>query len=340
MRKSIKRVLCTVIAAAMISSSALALSGCDAKGDTAGDASAAQSELDAEAASQESEAASEAVSEAASEAASDKKEIKGSLEAVFAELTKEDSAYTEYKSYYETATFTETLEDGKIVISAHGDGEYDPNGTWEFVQDGDYITYHEESSTDFFGTMLFIYLSNAVAESLDMDPDLFTGYLNGLSILEIKSDYYSQKTNEDGSVDLKMYMAQPFEMKELDEMYINETVLADSEPLDDTYRSNTNSIGKVASIANGTKTNYELIMIEYGELDDLAVKSAKSIVGAHQPEGYEKFVEDFTAFEDTETDEYTVNANPADEDLGDYAGQIKDGCVCAVITFGSEEAGE
>ena len=129
-------------------------------------------------------------------------------------------------------------------------------------------------------------------------------------------------------------------MTELDQMYVTEELLADYEPLTDEYISRANSVGKLSIISNGTKSSLKMLVREYEALDELAVKSVVNTVNAYQPDGWEKFVESFTAFEDAETDEYTVTANADEAVVLDMVEEKEDGYAYAIITFGKEETEE
>lgn len=333
MKMNRKTILCGLIAAAIASSLILPMVGCESKStdNASSQTSSEESAVELDASKQSIETASENADSNANE---------GSLQGVLDALVKDGSDYNEYKSYSPTAEFTEKLDGNKIVITIKGEGEYDPNGTWEYVQDGDYITYHNSDASDFTGSVIFMYITNAVADSLGMDSKLLTGYINGLSVLDIESDYYKQTENEDGTTDLKLYMAAPFEMKELDEMYVTEELLAYYEPLTDEYISQANSVGKLSVLSNGNKSSLKILVKEYEALDDLAVKSVINTVNAYQPDGYEKFVESFTTFEDVTTDDYTVIANADDAAVLEIVDEKDDGYAYAIVTFGKEETGE
>ena len=330
MKTNFKPILCGLIAAVIASSVILPMAGCESKStdSTQSQTSSEESAATIDTASQSNKTASENA---------DSNAEQGSLQAVLNALVKDGSGYSEYKSYSTTTEFTEKIDGEKSVITAKGDGEYDPNGTWEFVQDGDFITYHNNAE-DFTGVMFFMNVTNAVADSLGMDSKLLTGYINGVSVLNIESDYYKQTENDDGTTDFKLYMAAPFEMKELDEMYVTEELLADSEPLTDEFTSRANSVGKISILSNGNKSSLKILIKEYEKLDDLAVKSVINTVNAYQPDGYEKFVESFTAFEDITTDDYTVTANADDAAVLDMVEEKDDGYAYAIVTFGKEEA--
>ena len=331
MKKNLKTILCSLIAAAIVSSVVLPMAGCETKrsDSTASPTSSEDSTAESDAKTQSDETASENDTSGAEQ---------GSLQAVLDALKKDGSGYSEYKSYYPTATFTEKIDGNKIVISAKGEGEYDPNGTWEYVQDGGYITYHDSDASDYIGSMIFMYVIDAVADSLDMDSKLLTGYVNGLSVLNIESEFSSVTENEDGSRDLKLYMAAPFDMKELDQMYVTEEMLADAEPLTEDYISRANSVGKISILSNGSKKSLQILVKEYEALDDLAVRSVVNTVNVYQPDGYEKFVENFTEFKDITTDDYTVTANADDAAVMEIVDEKDDDYVYAIVTFGNQES--
>ena len=333
MKKNFKTILCGMIVAAMVSSVILPMAGCKSKStdDAMSQMSSEESTVEFDAAKQTSETVSESAPADADQ---------GSLKSVLDELVKDGSGYSDYKSYYPTAEFTEKIDGDKIMITAKGEGEYDPNGIWEYVQDGDYITYHNSDASDYTGSMIFMYVIDAVADSLGMNSKLLTGYLNGLSALNIESDYYKETINEDGTSELKLYMAAPFEMKELDQMYVTEELLADSEPLTNEFTSRANSVGKISILSNGSKSSLKILVKEYEALDELAVKSVVNTVNKYQPDGYEKFAESFTAFEDVTTDDYMVVANADDAAVLDIVEEKDDGYAYAIVTFGEEAAEE
>ena len=279
MKKYSKKLICGLIAAGMIAA-IMPMSGCESK-----DTDNAQSQTSSEESTVEFDAANQS-SETASESAPADAE-QGTLQAVLDALVKEGSSYAQMKTLYPTASFTEKIDGNKLVISAKGEEEYEPNGTWEYVKDGDFITYHNGDSSDYTGSFIFMYVIEAVADSLGMNSKLLTGYLNGVSVLNIESDYYKQTENEDGTSDLKLYMVAPFEMKELDQMYVTEELLADSELLTDEFTSRANSVGKISILSNGNKSSLKILIKEYEKLDDLAVKSVVNTVNAYKPDGYE-----------------------------------------------------
>jgi len=184
------------------------------------------------------------------------------------------------------------------------------------------------------------WIRDAVADSLGMKSKLLTCYVNGINVLNIESDYYKQTKNEDGTTDLKLYMAAPFDMKELDKMYVTEEILSYYETLTDEYIRRANSVGKITILSNGSKSSLKILVKEYEALDDLAVKSVINTVNAYQPDGYEKFVESFTAFEDVTTDDYTIIANADDAAVLEIVEEKDDGYAYAIVTFGKEETEE
>ena len=324
MSKKLSMILCGLLAAAIISTS---MAGCNSA-DSSSESASGQSAVEIDTNTQ-----SETESSSSSK-------IDGSLQGVLDALKKDDSSYSTFKSSYPDAVFTETVNGDKLVITAKSDGEYDPNGSWEFVKDGDFITFHDGDSDDYTGTMLFMYVANAVADSLGMDPDLIAGYINGLSIMDIKSDKFVFTENEDGTHDIKLFMAAPFEMTELDQMIVDDMLLSDVEELDEESMNRTFSIGKVAINAHGDKKHFEIFVKEVGTLDAAAVKSVVNIVNAFKPDGYESFVENFTEFEDTNTETYTVESKADDETIMENIGYKDENSSYGFITFDSNNKEE
>ena len=132
-------------------------------------------------------------------------------------------------------------------------------------------------------------------------------------------------------------LAKPFEMKELDEMYVGDELLADDEPLGDSFQSSVKNIGKILTIMNGDKNCFKILVREYGQLNDIAVKSVVNIANKLRPNGYESFADSFTNFETSETAAYTVNTAPEDEEIIDAFGKKEEGYSYGIIVFGKEE---
>ena len=243
----------------------------------------------------------------------------GKLQDILNALVKPGSSYNEYKAYFPTTEFTEKIEGNKIVITAAGEGNNSINDSFEMVREGDYLVYHSSNQNSFFGALLLMDVGEAVAETLGMDSRLMPNYMNGMIQSDIKSDKFFAVKNKDGSIDYKLYIAAPFEMKELEQMYVGDSMLSYAEPLTDemsiSYVWNT---GKLTIIMNARDKGMTLFVKEYGTLDDLAVKSVINIVKAYQPNGYQTLVNNFTKFESTSNSAYSVDANPGESVILEY----------------------
>lgn len=223
------------------------------------------------------------------------------LRGVYNSLTKAGSNYSETKKYDTTSKYSEKINGDKITITVKGDYI---NGSWDYVLDGDYITY-KNSGEDYSGLIYFTYIISAVGDYLGMDPDLFGAYIQGLGTLNIQNDYYSYV--EDGDTEtFKIYVGGKYDMKELDSMYITEDSLFFDE-LDDNYTSQYVAMGKLRMHTTGSKDSLDIIIAEYGEIDDLAYKSIINIVKALKPTNYEKFINSYTELGEKKTDEYEVS---------------------------------
>ena len=156
----------------------------------------------------------------------------------------------------------------------------------------------------------------------------------------IESDNFSMTEDEAaGTFTFKLNIAGPWDMKELDQMVLNEAVL-DAEPLGEDYTSQGGSVGKMQYLANGNVDSYTVLFAEYGGLDDVAYQSIVNLVTLRKPTGWEAFLADFTELKDLETDDYIVDLDPDDETIAEIMGERNDKFGYALVRFGSEEYGE
>ncbi len=260
------------------------------------------------------------------------------LKRVYECLIKEDSEYSEFKGYYAESLpdvkFEEKLEDTKITISASG-SEY-AEGTWDFVLDGDYLTINVNQD-DFMGAMMVSNVASAIGDYLGMDRDLLTGYLNGMGILDYENtDYIIKQDEATGTYTFKLNITKPYEMKELDQMVIDKALLSDYEPLSEESSSIMFTIGKVSMSVNGSADELTVLLREYGQLDEVALKSVVNAISYFKPKGYENFVADFTKIEEVETDGYKVSLRVDDETLEDSVFQKDEKYSFMMVTFGGE----
>lgn len=262
------------------------------------------------------------------------------LRGVYEALLAPDSDYSQnkalYLDFYPELEYSETLEADRINLSRKANGnEYFTDSSTDFVLDGDYLTA-VIASDDFVGIARVQEMANAVAGYLGMEPDLVSGYLNGLSDPSIETGNFSMSEDEAaGTFTFRLYVGGPWDMKELDRMVLSEAVL-DAEPLGEEYTSQGGSVGKMQYLANGSADSYTALFAEYGELDDVAYQSIVNMITLRKPVGYEAFLADFTELKALETDAYTVDLDPDDAVIAEIMGERNEKFSYVLVRFGAE----
>lgn len=225
----------------------------------------------------------------------------------------------------------EKLEDDGFTITVSGTGYMD--GSWRFTREGDALT--TTISSDGMEGMVVIYVVKAVADYLGMNGSLTMGYVNGLSMLELAGDVFAMTPDEAaGTTDVRINIAGPWEMKELDQMVIDERSLFYG-ALTEESASMAANIGKVMMIANGTADDVTILMGEYGELDGVALQSLINAVGILQPAGWEDFTANYTQLADAETQGYAVKLNVDAQTVDGIIDDAPEGYSFAVAHFGA-----
>lgn len=266
------------------------------------------------------------------------------LKGIYEALIAPESDYSRNKAmtaeYFPELEYGETLGTDRITLSIKANGnEYFTDGSWDFVQDGDWLTATFPDD-DYAGLVNVIQVARAVGTQLGMEPDLVSGYLNGLGMLGVESDDFTMTEEEAaGTTTCRLHIAGPWEMKELDQMVLDEAVL-DGEALDDSYLSQGGSVGKLQYMLNGNVSGYTALIAEFGGLDDIAYQSIVNLITLRKPVGYEAFLADFTELKALETDDYTVDLDPDDETIGGIMGERDDKYSYVLLRFGSEKYGE
>ena len=166
-----------------------------------------------------------------------------------------------------------------------------------------------------------------------MNPDLLRGYFYGLARLELESKDIVM-SEDAGSVTYQYKITGPYEMKELDQMIVNEEMLSNYEPLNEEYRSVGFTIGKLGLYCNGSADDLTIVVTEFDELDELALESLRNAVGYMKPNGYEDFLAGYTKLEAAETDAYTVNLSPDSEFLREFGLEPSADRSYMTVTFG------
>ena len=257
--------------------------------------------------------------------------VKGIYDALLAE----DSDYSRAKAitveYSPETKYEEKLENDGFTITVTGD-EYS-SGNWHFMRDGDALT--TTISSDGMQSVMVIYVVKAVADYLGMNGSLTMGYVNGLSMLDLSSDDFAMTPDEAaGTTDVRINIAGPWAMKELDQMVIDDRSLFYG-ALTEESASMAANIGKVMMIANGTTDDVTILLGEHGELDDVALKSLINVVGILQPKGWEDFSANYTRLADAQAGGYEVALNVDARTVGQIIDDAPEGYSFAVAHFGA-----
>lgn len=232
------------------------------------------------------------------------------LKGIFDSLLEEDSSYSKtkalYREYYPEIEYKETLDDDSFTITITGN-EY-TEGSWTYTQEGDYLT-SAFASDDFSGAVRTSEVLDAVGRYFKMNTRLLNGYVIGLNALEIGNSCFIMEPDETGEhTSVRISIAGPYDMKELDQMVISSASF-DASPLTSEHISTAGTIGKLKVIANGTVDDVTILLGEYGELDDLAYQSIMNVVAMLQPAGWEQFAAEYKELKDADTDAYSVTLN-------------------------------
>ena len=257
------------------------------------------------------------------------------VKGIYDALLSEDSGYSEmkamYADYFPECTFEETLNDSSFTIAISGSSYMD--GSWTFSREGDNlnITLGEE---DMGGYSLITYVLEAVADTLGMDKAVMSGYINGVSALDIEDECFTSVEDEAGNTTVSIYIGAPWEMEALDRMVLDESVM-DFEPLGGDYTSMSANVGKVMIVVNGEPDDATILLGEYGGLDDVAYQSLINAVNVLKPDGWENFISEYKALADAETAGYTVKLNADADAVGEIIDDARDSYSYAVVHFGN-----
>jgi len=256
--------------------------------------------------------------------------IKGVYDALLAEGSDYIQAKAITVEYSPETKYEEKLEDDGFTITVSGD-EYS-SGNWRFTRDGDALT--TTISNDGMQSVMVIYVVKAVADYLGMNGSLTMGYVNGLSMLDLSSDDFAMTPDEAaGTTDVRINIAGPWAMKELDQMVIDDRSLFYG-ALTEESASMAANIGKVMMIANGNEDDVTILLGECGELDDVALKSLRNVVGILQPEGWEDFTANYIQLVDAQAEGYEVALNVDTQTVGEIIDDAPEGYSFAVAHFG------
>lgn len=265
------------------------------------------------------------------------------VEGIFSALTAEGSGYSKnketMKEYYPGIRYEEKLEGDRLTMTVTG-GE-DRDGSWTFVKEGDFLTVTAKEE-DFAAYGAVMSVLGAVGDYYGMNSTLLTAYLAGLNALGLENPYLRTEADEAaGTVRYSIYIAGAYDMKELDRMVLTEEVLNlyDYEPLTEEYTSRAANLGKVSMVCNGSRDGLVILLMEYGEPDDIAYQDLVNLVKALQPAGWAAFAADYTELKDAEGAEYKVAVNVDRAAAEEIVDDPPEGYSFIVARFGTEAAG-
>ena len=246
------------------------------------------------------------------------------------------SAQAVYADGDDKWSFEASLEDNSIIFTKIYTNE-DPI-SWVFVQDGDWLTApygSEEESSRGCAAMLLA----AAVSAQGLNEDLFFGYINALTDLQGK--YYKESETEN-KVSVNIVGPYAIEMDVLDSLFPNEEALREQgwTPLREDYDYFDTSFGKIELKCFGHADGVEISVLEYGNLDDLALQSLISAVKVLQPRGWEDFAASYTELKDADEADYTARVNLDDAAIAsmeDFFVFQREGYSSAYFSFGQIE---
>ena len=173
--------------------------------------------------------------------------------------------------------------------------------------------------------MLALDVLHAVGDYLGMDNALLTGLIAGLGQ---DNPYFI--SDDQG---LRIYIAKPYDMSTVDEMVMDDKAL-DDEPLGEDNTFMVANEGRLTMFVKGNADTVDILLAEYGGLNELAYKSIVNIVNALKPKGYEDFLANYTQLSDAEADGYKVTLNVSQDVVKEIIDQQFDGLSFMLVHFG------
>ena len=247
---------------------------------------------------------------------------------------KADEQYNEYKAMFPNTTFEEKVAGDSIILNIKGDEGV--SGNYEFVLDGDYLTYTEPAdSDDYIGVSFFMYLMTAVNDYLGMDSNLVTGYISGCDAFGIENKYFVTETDDAvGASVYKLYIAGKWNMSELDTMYINEKALEYTDALSEDYINGVVNCGKIRAIYYGSKDSVDIVFCEFGERSDLTYQSIMNVVAVLLPDEADVFAKYYTELKEAEGDGFKVSFTLNEGFIAEREFAVEEGYDYTLVHFG------
>lgn len=203
-----------------------------------------------------------------------------------------------------------------------------------FVRNGDTLTAVIAGDPD--GIALVSDLLRSAGRD-DINSELLGGYIEGLAALGQENPYLTAETDGDsGEVRLSVNIDGLFQMKGLDEMVVNETVLSSFgvQALGEEAVSTSFKCGKIGMKVSGTAEDATIVLGEYSGLDDLGYQSLINTVKVLKPDSWEDFVSQYAELKDAETPAYSAAVNVDDAAVRENGGEPFEDYSYVVIRFG------
>lgn len=229
-------------------------------------------------------------------------------------------------------TYEASLEENAITFTVTGkDGD---SQSWTFVQEGDWLTAPLGDEDDNVRGKAHMLLGAAVSAQ-GVNADLFFGYINAQPELQSKVRTYDES---EGEKIIRINIVGPYEydLDAMNELALSEEYLRGEGwlPLGEEYEAPSSLFGKVEIICFGNADGLAISVMEYGELDDLAVKAVVSAASVLRPRGWEDFVASYTELKDADEEGFTAILNPDAASSEDLFVRFKDGYSSAYFFIG------
>jgi len=265
------------------------------------------------------------------------------VKGVFDALTAEDSDYSKNKAAFRVsfpnAQYEEKLEGDRITISLSGSGDYD--GTWVFALEGDCLTLTAKEE-DFNAYLRALEVLRAAGDYYGVNNTLLNAYLSGLDALGMDNPYFKREIDEaTGMMKVSIRITGPYDMPELDKMVMTADALNlyGFEPMTENNTSQAANLGKVSAVINGNRDGATFLIMEYGELDDIAFQDLTILVKTLQPAGWEAFAAGYTELKDAAEAEYTVTLNADRAAVQEIIDDPPEGYSFIIARIGTEASG-
>lgn len=253
------------------------------------------------------------------------------MQGIFEKLTANED-YLEWKSGFSSTTIEEKLDGDSIVVSA--EGEEGVNGDYSFTLDGDYIVNVTDEG-DYTGYSIMMFIKKAVADYYGMNDNLMTGYISGLQYAEAENKVFITE-KADGKNTTKLYAAGIWEMDGLDDMYVGEESLEYCDELGENPISFYVNAGRITAASIGSADQLDLMVGEYGENTDKTLKAILTIINKQKPDGYEKFISEYTELKEVSGDGYSVSFGIPEEVAANHEYKPAEGYKYVTIVFSAE----